>query len=170
MKADTGDLLWQTDFPGRTAVIPTPIHQDGLVYVTAGYNAGSRQFKLGGAEPEMTHESNKMVNHHGGVILVDGKLYGHSDRGGWTCQDWKTGESLWQDRSLGKGACTYVAGHLVCIEEQKGTVVLIEASRPAGRKRAASRSPRRPRNGNRRARSGFTPWCSMAASTCATRT
>ena len=56
---------------------------------------------------------------------------GHSDRGGWTCQDWKTGESLWQDRTLGKGACTYVAGHLVCIEEQKGTVVLIEAS-PAG--------------------------------------
>jgi len=131
VKAETGDLVWQTDFPGRTAVIPTPIHQDGLVYVTAGYNAGSRQFKLGGAEPEMTHESNKMVNHHGGVILVDGRLYGHSDRGGWTCQDWKTGEALWQDRSLGKGACTYVAGHLVCIEEQKGTVVLIEAS-PAG--------------------------------------
>jgi outer membrane protein assembly factor BamB len=131
VKAETGELVWQTDFPGRTAVIPTPIHQDGLVYVTAGYNAGSRQFKLGGAEPAMTHESNKMVNHHGGVILVDGKLYGHSDRGGWTCQDWKTGEALWQDRSLGKGACTYVAGHLVCIEEQKGTVVLIEAS-PAG--------------------------------------
>jgi outer membrane protein assembly factor BamB len=131
IKPETGDLLWEADFPGRTAVIPTPIYNDGHIYVTAGYGVGCRMFKLGSAAPELVYESEKMVNHHGGVILVDGKLYGHSDKGGWTCQDWKTGEALWQDKSLGKGACTYVAGHLICLSEDKGVVAMIEAS-PAG--------------------------------------
>jgi outer membrane protein assembly factor BamB len=76
--AESGAILWQAPFPGKVAVIPTPIYHDGYVYVTAGYDAGSRLFKLGGAEPKLENECPKMVNHHGGVVLVDGKLYGHS--------------------------------------------------------------------------------------------
>jgi len=128
-KAESGEILWQSSFPGKVAVIPTPIYHDGHVYVTAGYDAGSRLLKLGGPEMELVYASNKMVNHHGGVILVDGKLYGHSDKGGWTCQDFMTGEALWQDKALGKGGCSYVAGHLVCVEEGSGNVALVEASR-----------------------------------------
>jgi outer membrane protein assembly factor BamB len=127
-KADDGAILWQADFPGRTAVIPTSIYSDGHVYVTAGYDAGCRRLKLGGATPELVYENKIMGNHHGGVILVDGKVYGHSDKGGWTCQDLLSGEAVWQDKSLGKGACTYVAGHLVCLEESSGNVTLVEAS------------------------------------------
>ena len=36
-----------------------------------------------------------MVNHHGGVVLVDGHIYGYSDGKGWVCQDAKTGKILW---------------------------------------------------------------------------
>jgi outer membrane protein assembly factor BamB len=129
--AETGDILWQADFPGQTAVIPTAIYHDGHVYVTAGYGAGCRLLKLGGATPEVVYESKTMSNHHGGVVLVDGKLYGHSENGGWTCQDFMTGKALWQDKSLGKGCCSYVAGHLVCVEESSGNVALVEGS-PAG--------------------------------------
>lgn len=128
---DNGELLWQAGFPGRTAVIPTPIYSDGYLYVTAGYETGCRLFKLGGKEPALVYENKNMVNHHGGVILVDGKLYGHSDAGGWTCQDFLTGETVWKDESLGKGAVGFAAGHLVCVEENSGTVALVEAS-PAG--------------------------------------
>lgn len=123
-----GALLWEADFPGRVAVIPTPIYHNGHIYVTAGYGVGCRMFKLGGKSPELVYENNSMVNHHGGVILVDGKLYGHSDKGGWTCQDFMTGEADWQDKSLGKGAVGYVAGHLICVDEGSGEVALVEAS------------------------------------------
>ena len=35
---EDGKLLWQADWPnGRTAVIPTPIYHEGLVYITSGY-------------------------------------------------------------------------------------------------------------------------------------
>jgi outer membrane protein assembly factor BamB len=127
-KADNGDILWQGDFPGKIAVIPTPIYADGHVFVTAGYGIGCRMFKLGGAEPELVYEHKKLGNHHGGVILLDGKLYGHSESGGWTCLDFLTGATVWQDRSLGKGCCTYAAGHLVCVDEDHGNIALTTAS------------------------------------------
>jgi hypothetical protein len=70
-----------------------------------------------------------MVNHHGGVILLDGYLYGHSDSGGWTCQDFKTGEKAWAEKAaLGKGAVTYADGMLYCLAEKDGTVALVDAS------------------------------------------
>lgn len=124
-----GKLLWKADFPGRTAVIPTPIHRDGHVYVAAGYGVGCKLIKLGGAAPETVYENKTMVNHHGGVILVDGYLYGHSDGGGWVCQDFKTGAEKWSERQkLRKGCIAHADGMLYCMGEDDGTVVLIEAS------------------------------------------
>lgn len=125
--AEDGKLLWETDFPSRVAVIPTPIYDQGHVYITAGYGAGCQMIKLGGEEPEVVYEERRITNHHGGVVLVDGKLYGHSDRGGWTCQDFLTGEIDWQHDGLGKGCLTWVAGHLICVDENDGTVVLAKA-------------------------------------------
>ena len=43
-----------------------------------------------------------MQNHHGGMILVDGFLYGCSNPSVLTCLDYKTGEVKWTDRSSGK--------------------------------------------------------------------
>jgi outer membrane protein assembly factor BamB len=126
--AENGKLLWQTSFPGRTAVIPTPIYADGKVYVTAGYGAGCKQIKLGKEEPDVVYENEEMVNHHGGVILIDGHLYGHSDKGGWTCQNFETGEAVWKNDGVGKGAIAYADGMLYCLSEKSGTVALIEAT------------------------------------------
>lgn len=126
--AESGKVLWETSFPGRTAVIPTPVYSDGRVYVTAGYGVGNKQVKLGSENPEVVYENEVMVNHHGGVILVDGHLYGHSDKGGWTCQNFNTGEAVWQDKGIGKGAIGYADGRFYCLSENDGTVALIEAS------------------------------------------
>ncbi|HAV61676.1 MAG TPA: polyvinylalcohol dehydrogenase, partial [Verrucomicrobiales bacterium] len=65
---------------------------------------------------------------HGGVIKVGDYLYGYSDGPGWVCQDWKTGEEVWANKDLGKGAVHYADGMLYCVDEGRGTVVLAEAS------------------------------------------
>jgi outer membrane protein assembly factor BamB len=97
--------------------------------VAAGYGVGCKAIKLGSGAPEVVFENTNMVNHHGGVILIDGKLYGHSDKGGWTCQDFKTGEVVWQDKTFGKGAVTSIGGkQLICLAEKDGTVVLADVS------------------------------------------
>lgn len=129
VSAKDGKVLWKAVFPGRTAVIPTPIYSDGSVYVTAGYGAGCMLVKIAENNEVTTVYQNKLMqNHHGGVVLVDGHLYGHSDSTGWLCQNFKTGEQVWASRKLGKGAVTYADGMLYCLDENNGTVALVEAS------------------------------------------
>lgn len=131
--AATGDVLWKTDWPGKTAVIPTPIYKDGYVYITSGYGVGSKLVKLGPDNAvEEVYFNKVMKNHHGGVVLVGDHLYGHSDGTGWICQDFLTGEMVWNERdALGKGCLTCADGRLYCLDERDGTVVLAEPS-PGG--------------------------------------
>jgi outer membrane protein assembly factor BamB len=128
---DNGKVLWKSDFPGRTAVIPTAISQGDYIYVTAGYGAGCKLVKIAadGNSVETVYENNKvMKNHHGGVVLVEGKVYGYSDGPGWLCQDFLTGSEVWTSKPLGKGAIHYADGMLYCLDERSGEVVLVEAS------------------------------------------
>ncbi|MED5457037.1 MAG: PQQ-binding-like beta-propeller repeat protein, partial [Verrucomicrobiota bacterium] len=46
VSASDGSLLWKTDWNGRTAVIPTPIYNDGKIYISSGYNVGCKLINL----------------------------------------------------------------------------------------------------------------------------
>jgi outer membrane protein assembly factor BamB len=133
--AADGKLLWHFLQPSyRTAVIPSPIIEGNFVYATAGYGAGCNLLKLSpdgmnGIKEEEVYGNKNMDNKHGGVVLVDGYLYGWTDHGNaWICQDFKTGEVVWESKKLGRGSITYADGHLYCYSEKKGTCVLIDAS------------------------------------------
>ena len=67
-----------------------------------------------------------MKNHHGGVVLVDGYLYGFSDAI-LTCLEFATGNQMWRDRSVGKGTVTYADGHLY-IQGESNAFALAEAT------------------------------------------
>ena len=82
-----------------------------------------------------------MRNHHGGVVLVDGYLYGFNDSI-LTCLDFATGKMMWRHRSVGKGSVTYADGHLY-IQSENNKVALAEASPTGYRERDASTSPTR---------------------------
>ncbi|MBI5802022.1 MAG: PQQ-like beta-propeller repeat protein [Verrucomicrobia bacterium] len=129
VNAKDGKLLWKSEWPGKTAVIPTPIFKDGQVYITSGYGVGCKLVKIG---PDNTasevYMNQNMMNHHGGVILVGGKIYGHSDKGGWTCQDFKSGEVSWTSNNFKKGAIHCADGMFYCLEEGSGNVALVEVS------------------------------------------
>jgi outer membrane protein assembly factor BamB len=130
-----GALLWKQEYPGKTAMIPTPIVKGNQVYVTGGYGVGSMSFTIDPSNKvtmvfDETSGTNKvMKNHHGGVILLGDHIYGYSDGLGWTCQDFKTGAEVWSEKkALGKGAISYADGMFYLLEESSGTVALIEAS------------------------------------------
>jgi outer membrane protein assembly factor BamB len=132
--AKGGKVLWRAARRGETAVIPTPIYSDGYVYVTSGYGIGCNLFKIessgGNFSATQVYANKVMANHHGGVVKLEDNVYGYSDGKGWTCQDFKSGKAVWQDKEqLGKGSLTYADGRLYLRSEDKaGTVALIEAS------------------------------------------
>lgn len=126
-----GKLLWQHDFPGRVAVIPTPIYKDGQVYVTAGYGAGCLLLNItGDNKVEKIYDNKVMKNHHGGVLLLGDYLYGHSDDNGVICQNFSTGELVWSDKKKNgsKGAVAYADGMLYCLTEGDGECSLVQAT------------------------------------------
>jgi outer membrane protein assembly factor BamB len=133
---DNGKLLWSVDWPGRIAVIPTPVVDGNRVYVTSGYGVGCMQLEIA-ADNQVTevYRNKVMKNHHGGVVLLGKQVFGYSDGPGWTCQDWESGESLWEEQSLGKGCVTFAGGRLIMLSEDKGEVVLVEPSDVAWREK-----------------------------------
>ena len=126
-----GTVLWTSPWEGRTAVIPTPIFKDGVVYVTSGYKVGSKAVQLNDKNEATEKWFNiDMQNHHGGVILVDDHVYGYSDKAGWACQSLETGELAWNQnkREIRKGAISYADGLFYHLQENDGEVFLIKAS------------------------------------------
>ncbi|MFP6901666.1 MAG: PQQ-binding-like beta-propeller repeat protein [Opitutales bacterium] len=129
VKAEDGALIWKSPWPGRTAVIPTPIHHDGHVFITSGYGAGCKLVQLGSGGAKNVYDNKNMKNHHGGVIKLGDYLYGYSDGYGWVCQDFKTGQIKWNEKKgLGKGAISYADGRFYCQAEGDGSIALIEAT------------------------------------------
>jgi outer membrane protein assembly factor BamB len=131
-----GKVLWKAARKGATAVIPTPIYADGYVYVSSGYGIGCNLFKVAkGSDFTATqvYANKVMANQHGGVVKFGEHLYGHSDDKGWTCQNFKSGEALWQEKGkLGKGSLVYADGHFYCREEAEKGVVALLAATPSG--------------------------------------
>lgn len=129
VSVDDGSLLWSSEWNGRTAVIPTPIYHDGSVYIASGYGVGCKLVAVNDNNPVDTWVNKNMINHHGGVILLDGHLYGYSDGKGWSCQDIKTGDLVWSEKkALEKGCIAYADGKFYCVSEKTGDVVLIDAT------------------------------------------
>jgi outer membrane protein assembly factor BamB len=133
--AKDGKVLWQEEVPGyRIAVIPTPVYQDNVVFVTAGYNAGCMAIRLKKAgdkfNAEIVYNNKNMVNHHGGVVLLNGHIYGFSDPSGWVCLNPETGEQVWAERvrDVGKGAVIAVNDRLILLDERTGLMTVIAAS------------------------------------------
>ena len=129
IEATSGKLLWKSSWPGKVAVIPTPVYSDNHVYVSSGYGVGCKLVELAGSSPVDVYENKVMKNHHGGVIKLGDYLYGYSDGYGWVCQNFKNGELKWNEKkSLGKGAIAYADNRFYCLGEGDGRVILIEAT------------------------------------------
>lgn len=129
--AEDGKLLWSSPWEGKTAVIPTPIVDGNQIYITSGYGVGCKLVEIGSDNtPKDLWVNKTMKNHHGGVVKVGDYLYGFSDGGGLICQDWNTGEMVWNEKSqyLSKGSVHVADGKLYALNEEDGVLTLAEAS------------------------------------------
>jgi len=128
---DRGELIWTQPHHTRYDVHPvTPVYDDGFVYVTSGYGTGGRTYKLvrRGRGATRVWSDRNMDTHHGGVVLVDGFLYGTASRGGRLCIDFRTGRVRYNERRGEKGSVIYADGMLYYYGERSGEVALVRAT------------------------------------------
>lgn len=140
-----GDVLWEwkkTDANGKPdpygdVVIQTPIIAANQVYISAGFQPSTCQLvdvAKNGAGFKVTEQykgptMKVMKNFVGGSVLLDGHVYGYSDRAGWICQNLKTGKEVWFQRvGLKAGSVIAADGNLYCYDENTSDVALVEAS------------------------------------------
>ena len=121
LNAQTGKLLWDySNSANGTANVATPICRGQYVFSASGYGTGGGLIKLSrkgnSFSAEEVYFSRPMANHHGGIVLVAGKLFGFGS-GGLICLDFATGEIAWRNRSVRKGSLCQADGHLYCLGE-----------------------------------------------------
>jgi outer membrane protein assembly factor BamB len=137
VRASDGKLLWTFDFAGKiTAVIPTLIVRDDLVFSSTGYSGGGMLLRqVAGAEGEVKVEevypvNKELASKHGGVVLVGDYLYGGlQDTSALFCAELMTGEIKWKARGSGQGSASIAAADgCLYIHYADGTMSLVKAS------------------------------------------
>ena len=83
----------------QIANIATPVFSNNQVFFTSAYGTGGGLVDLtaqdGEVKAKQVYFTREMRNHHGGVVLVDGYLYGFSDAI-LTCLNFATGKVMWR--------------------------------------------------------------------------
>ena len=128
----TGRMLWRHEHPIRGGYISsTPVwHDDGRLFFSAAYGAGSRCLQLAcDADKTIVKEiwhNPRMRVHHSNAIRVGHVIYGSSGDFSallFTALNAKTGKVLWQERKFGRASCVYVDGKFIVLQED-GTLIL----------------------------------------------
>jgi len=131
VRALDGKLMWRyRQVANGTANVATPIFHDNKVFYSSDYGTGGALLGLtaqnGEVKAQEIYFTREMQNHHGGVLLVNGYLYGFNNSI-LTCLEFATGKLMWRNRSVGKGSLTYADGRLYLLSEDN-VVGLADAS------------------------------------------
>lgn len=126
---ETGKLHWQVPHKVNYDISAvSPVYTNGILYVANNYRRGSIGFALteNGTKCEKKWADKTLDCHHGGVMLVNGLIYGASSSE-WVCQDPMTGEVKYTQRLVGKGSGIHVDG-LFYLYGEKGDFALVKAT------------------------------------------
>ena len=142
VNASDGKMEWEikyTDFKtpdfdeeGSEINCVNPIYKNGKIFITSGYDHTAIMFNLSEDASSVDVAWKEVIfdNHHGGVVEVDGFLYGsnwlHNSAGNWLCLNWETGEVMYETKWKNKGSIIYADGLLYCYEERRGNIALVE--------------------------------------------
>jgi outer membrane protein assembly factor BamB len=136
---ESGKKLWfyEKDGEYKDVVIPTPAMYKDSVFVTA-WTAGSDFIKLSvngkdvkvesAANDKMQEALDKLDNREGGVVIVDGFLFGYFEQPGLACIHLKSGDAVWANKNIKRGSLVYADGMLYFYDSENAEVLLIDAS------------------------------------------
>jgi outer membrane protein assembly factor BamB len=124
-----GKTLWSFPFTNRFFEHPnTPVYADNMLLCTSSYGVGSVMLRLteGGRKAEQVWAAKELDSRTGHMLKLGDYAYGSGDNNTyWYCVDWKTGQQMYKDKSLGTGAVIAADGMLYCYSD-KGEMALVK--------------------------------------------
>ena len=134
-----GKIVWKFDnrpYAGerRKNQTNTPLYYENSLYITNGYNHKSVKLNLNEnwESVSLAWVDTVLDVHHGGVVLVDGHIYGanwiNNGQGNWCCINWDTGEAKYETKWKTKGSIISADGKLYCYEEKTGYIALVNVN------------------------------------------
>lgn len=128
-----GKPLWRYEAPANgTANASTPLVAGNKAFASSGYGTGGGAVNITKSGTEFKAEeaffTKQMKNHHGGMVLIDGYIYGSDDPGVLTCVELATGETKWRERKTGKCSLIALDGMMLITRSEQGKVCLVKIS------------------------------------------
>ncbi len=134
---ENGDIIWQLmgrDYKSPGDINPvSPVYHKGRIFITSGYNDVGFMVELSedGTKASVPWINPDLDVHHGGVVLVDGYIYGanwiNNGEGNWVCLEWDSGKTMYETKWFNKGSIIAADGMLYCYEENDGNLGLAKA-------------------------------------------
>jgi len=142
VRASDGKLLWR--YPHKVYAdenITTPLFHDGFVIVSGCVKKGTTSLRLevsgDDCSVSMRWHNRTLDNKQGGLVLVDGRIYGFAEHLGkstpWVCIDFKSGRDIFQSAPVQSsykyrnGCLTYADG-MFYLYSDDGHMVLAKAT------------------------------------------
>ncbi len=142
--ASNGKIVWDINYSNINTPLwhpmapvinaNSPVFKNDELYVTSGYNHAGVKLKLTDdlSEASLQWIDTTLDCHIGGVVLVDGYIYGsnwiNNSNGNWCCIDWNTGKTMYEKEWKCKGSIISAEGMLYCYDEKYGNVALVKAT------------------------------------------
>lgn len=146
VEAKTGKFLWKYEkSKDEAANIAMPLLHASAVLSSSGRNGTALtriEPKGDGVEANEVYFTRALAATIGGMVRLGEQVYG-SHRDAIVCLDWATGKVRWRERSVGPAAILYADGRLYVRGEDKGEVVLLEATPEAYREKGRFTQPER---------------------------
>lgn len=104
----------------------TPLINGDEIFISMGYNYDAVMLKMGadGKSIAEKYRNTTLDNHHGGLVLYDGHVYGanwdNNNKGNWVCMDWKTGDISFNESWGSKGSLVMADGLIYAYNERGG--------------------------------------------------
>ncbi len=129
VRATDGEPLWgQNASSNGTANCATPLIFGNYVFSSSDYGTGAELVELRasgrGLQPRQVYFTKDMKNHHGGMVLKDGHIFG-SNADMLSCVNVKTGKPTWRERGM-KGSVLLVDDKII-FHHENGPVTLLAA-------------------------------------------
>ncbi len=140
-----GKLLWWVNYGSGFSVVPRPVHSDGVVYVTTGFNVPKLlAIQLKGAKGDVTKSHVKWTAKRDipktpSFVVSGNEIYLVDDTGRMSCLDRETGERIWREELQRKVSCSVtLVGNKLYTYSEEGQGFVHKVSREGAKELAVN--------------------------------